>query len=148
MPLQVTGLEPSSRVIVPIVPATPLPATACSPASRRGGFLFDLRAVIGVLAPLGALLPRVEQAVRKGTGITSAELQATLGELPERVNGPMYEMFLVEDWIGGHPELADRLRAGIDVAAIGPGGGQALCILAATHASPAGYDVIRAVSRA
>jgi SAM-dependent methyltransferase len=46
------------------------------------------------------------------------------------VNGPLYEMYLVDDWMAGHPEIEAQLRSGIDVAEIGPGGGQAMRLLA------------------
>jgi len=109
----------------------------------RGGLPFDLRAVVELLAPLGGLLPRVEQAMRDGAGVASAEFQATLGALPERVNGPMYGTFLLDGWIAGHPELDAALRSGIDVAEIGPGGGEALRLIAAAFPASrfVGYDV-------
>ncbi len=109
----------------------------------RGGLPFDLRAVVELLAPLGGLLPRVEQAMRDGAGVASAEFQATLGALPERVNGPMYGTFLLDGWIAGHPELDAALRSGIDVAEIGPGGGEALRLLAAAFPASrlVGYDI-------
>ncbi len=109
----------------------------------RGGLAFDFRAAVGVLAPIGGLLPRVEQAIQDGEGIGSEEIQNALGMLPELVNVPMYRKFLVDEWIVGHPDVRARLEAGIDVAEIGPGGGEALRILA--RAFPAsrfvGYDL-------
>ena len=109
----------------------------------RGGFPFDLEAVVGLLAPLGGLLPRVEEAVRDGQGISSLEIQERLGDLTERVNGPMYERHLVGDWIAGFPDVEAALRAGIDVAEIGPGGGTALRLLAAAYPASrfTGYDL-------
>jgi SAM-dependent methyltransferase len=109
----------------------------------RGGFPFDLRAVVGILAPLGGMIPRVERAIRDGAGVPSPELQASLGALPEQVNGPMYESFLLEGWIAGHPPIEAGLRSGIDAAEIGPGGGQALRILAAAFPGSrfVGYDL-------
>lgn len=109
----------------------------------RGDFPFDLEAVVGLLSPLGGMIPRVEQAMRDGEGISSHEVQKRLGALPEQVNGPMYEQFLIADWIAAFPEVRDALRDGIDAAEIGPGGGQALRLLA--NAFPAsrfvGYDL-------
>jgi hypothetical protein len=96
----------------------------------RGGFPFDLRAVVGLLAPLGGMLPRVERAIRDGAGISSTEIQSNLGALPEQVNGPMYQAFLLDDWIAANPTIEAALQSGIDAAEIGPGGGQALRILA------------------
>jgi SAM-dependent methyltransferase len=109
----------------------------------RGGFPFDLGAVVGLLAPLGGMVPRVEQAVRGGGGISSHEIQEHLGVLPEQVNGPMYERHLVAEWIAAFPELEASLRSGIDVAEIGPGGGQALRLLAAAFPASrfVGYDL-------
>jgi SAM-dependent methyltransferase len=101
----------------------------------RGGFPFDLRAVVGLLAPLGGMLPRVERAISDGAGIPSVEIQASLGVLPEQVNGPMYQTFLLNDWIAANPPIEAALQSGIDAAEIGPGGGQALRILATAFPS-------------
>src|SRR5512138_3126027 len=61
----------------------------------RGGFAFDLGAVVEILAPLGGMIPRVEQAIRDGNGIGSHEIQERLGVLPEQVNNPMYAQYLL-----------------------------------------------------
>jgi SAM-dependent methyltransferase len=96
----------------------------------RGGTILDVTAIVELLVPLGALLPRVQTAILDGGGIRSDEFQAALGMTAERVNVPMYEKLLLSEWIAGHPELRDALVSGIDVAEIGPGGGTALRILA------------------
>jgi SAM-dependent methyltransferase len=96
----------------------------------RGGPPLDVRAIVELLVPLGGLLPRMVTAVRDGAGVGSDEFQAALGMTPERVNVPMYRALLLSEWIAGHPELETALRAGIDVAEVGPGGGTALRILA------------------
>ena len=96
----------------------------------RGGALLDVRAIVELLVPLGALLPRVATAIRDGEGIRSAEFQARFGTTPERVNEPMYRALLLPEWIAGHPELEAALGRGIDVAEVGPGGGTALRVLA------------------
>jgi hypothetical protein len=57
----------------------------------RGGVPFDMRAVVGFLAASGTMLARIEAAIRDGAGIPAAELQAALGELPSRINAPMYD---------------------------------------------------------
>ena len=109
----------------------------------RSGAPLDVRAILDLLVPLGALLPRVETAIRDGGGIRSAEFQAMPGMTPERVNVPMYEQLLLSEWIAGHPELEAALEQGIEVAAVGPGGGTALRLLA--RAFPAsrftGFDI-------
>lgn len=109
----------------------------------RGGAPFDVRAVVELLVPLGGMLPRVAQAIRDGAGIGSDEVQAAVGTLAERVNGPMYARHLVDDWIAGHPDVDAALRAGIDVAEIGPGGGTALRLLASAFPASrfAGFDI-------
>ena len=96
----------------------------------RGGAMLDVRAIVELLVPLGALLPRVETAIRDGGGISSAEFQAALGMTAERVNAPMYEQLLLSEWIAGHPDLHAALERGVEVAEVGPGGGTALRILA------------------
>lgn len=109
----------------------------------RGGFPLDMRAVVEFLAAAGSLLPRVETAFRDGAGIGSAELQAALGDLPTRISSPMYRMFLVDDWIGSHPEVKAAMRAGVDVAEIGPGEGVSLRHLGAAFPASrfVGYDL-------
>ncbi len=99
----------------------------------RGGAPIGVGPVVELLGPLGGLLPRVERAMRDGGGISSDELQAAFGPLPELVNAPMYEALLVGEWIAGHPVLESALRDGIDVAEIGPGGGTALRLLGAAY---------------
>ncbi|MEO5941491.1 MAG: class I SAM-dependent methyltransferase [Candidatus Limnocylindrales bacterium] len=96
----------------------------------RGGAALDVRAIVELLVPLGSLLPRVATAIRDGAGIKPEEFQAAFGMTAERVNEPMYRAFLLDEWIGGHPELRLALEGGIDVAEVGPGGGTALRILA------------------
>lgn len=109
----------------------------------RGGFPFDMRAVVAILSTLGAMLPRVERAIRDGAGLSSSEIQANLGALPEQINSPMYETLLIGDWIAANPEIEAVLGSGIDVAEIGSGGGQALRLLASAFAASrfVGYDL-------
>ena len=64
----------------------------------RGGAILDVRAIVELLVPLGALLPRVQAAIRDGGGIRSAEFQDALGMTAERVNVPMYDRLLL--WSG------------------------------------------------
>ncbi len=92
---------------------------------------FDLRSALEIAVPIAGLMPRIERAIRDGGGIASDELQAALGPIPERVNVPTYDKYLLDDWIPAHPELEAALRAGADVVEIGPGGGGALRLLAA-----------------
>jgi SAM-dependent methyltransferase len=108
-----------------------------------GGFVFDVRAIVEILVPLGGLLPRVEIAMRNGRGISSAEFQSALGMTVARVNVPMYRSLLVSEWIAGHPDLEAALRRGIDVAEIGPGDGMALRLLAGAFPASrfVGFDI-------
>ncbi|MEI7744577.1 MAG: class I SAM-dependent methyltransferase [Chloroflexota bacterium] len=108
----------------------------------RGGAPLDVEAVVHLLVGLGGLLPRAAQAIRDGRGIRSEEFQA-LGIAPERVNVPMYEQLLLTEWIAGHPDLEAALRAGIDVAEVGPGGGTALRLLGAAFSASrfTGFDL-------
>lgn len=109
----------------------------------RGGATLDVRAIVELLVPLGALLPRVGTAIRDGAGIPSSEFQDALGMTAERVNVPMYEQLLLVEWIAGHPEVEAALSSGIDVAEVGPGGGTALRILAEAFPTSrfVGFDV-------
>ncbi len=96
----------------------------------RGGAILDVRAVVELLVPLGALLPRVQTAIHDGGGIGSAEFQDALGMTAEQVNVPMYEQLLLSEWIAGHPDLHAALERGVAAAEVGPGGGTALRLLA------------------
>jgi SAM-dependent methyltransferase len=96
----------------------------------RGGTMLDVGAIVELLVPLGALLPRVATAIQDGGGIRSDEFQAALGMTAERVNVPMYERLLLSEWIAGNPDLQAALDRGVDAAEVGPGGGTALRILA------------------
>ena len=89
----------------------------------RGGGILDVRAIVELLVPLGALLPRVQTAIRDGGGVRSAEFQDALGMTAERVNVPMYDELLLSEWIAGHPDLHAALERGVDAAEVGPGGG-------------------------
>lgn len=98
------------------------------PAS--GGTAGKLAASAGVDADNAARWPDAMVTAgrhrdRDGAGIRSAEFQAALGIISERVNVPMDEQLLVPEWTAGHPELHAALEAGIDAAEIGTGGGTA-----------------------
>jgi len=109
---------------------------------KRGSVL-DVRAIVELLVPLGALLPRTVTAIRDGQGISSGEFQAVLGMTAERVNVPMFRKLLLSEWIDGHPDLRVALKHGIDVAEVGPGGGTALRILGTAFPASrfVGFDV-------
>jgi len=109
----------------------------------RGGFPFDMRAVVEILVAVGSTFPRVETAFRDGAGIGSVEIQAAFGDLPTRISAPMYGMLLVDEWIADHPAVEATLRAGADVAEIGPGEGVSLRHLATEFPASrfVGYDL-------
>lgn len=110
----------------------------------EGGVLpFDPTVLLSFPDVLGRLQTQVEQSVRDGRGVPYAVYQPEFSAAQDAMSAPLYEMFLVQDWVPSVEGLADRLEAGADVADIGCGGGRALCLLAATYPRSrfTGYDV-------
>ena len=104
-------------------------------------FPFDVRSILEGLWSAPRVYDDVVDAVRTGAGIPSERL-APYAPFAG-VNTPTYRMTLVDEWIGGLPGLADRLRAGGRVAELAPGNGAAAALvgMAFPASTVVGYDL-------
>lgn len=87
--------------------------------------------------------PDVERSMRDGSGVPYARYQPEFSTAQDAMNGPLYDMFLVQEWVPSVAGLQERLSAGADLVDIGCGGGRALCRLAAAFPASrfTGYDL-------
>ena len=110
---------------------------------RPGLLPFDVTVFLEFQEKFGALMGQVAAAMRDGTGVPYSAYQPEFGVLQDRLNGPLYEQFLIPDFIASADGLTERLEAGVDVADMGCGGGQALCLLAGAFPASrfVGYDI-------
>lgn len=85
----------------------------------------------------------VARSVRDGSGVPYSRYQPEFSAAQDAMNAPLYEMFLVQDWVPSVTGLAEVLAAGADVADVGCGGGRALCLLGAAFPASrfTGYDL-------
>lgn len=110
----------------------------------EGGVLpFDPTVLFTFPDVITRVQPDVEQSMRDGGGVPYARYQPEFSSAQDAMNGPLYDMFLVHEWIPSVAGLQERLTAGADVVDIGCGGGRALCRLAAAFPASrfAGYDL-------
>jgi len=110
---------------------------------RPGLLPFDVTVFLDFQEKFGAMTGQVSAAMRDGTGVPYSAYQPEFSVLQDRLNGPLYEQFLIPDFVVSAEGLTERLEAGVDVADVGCGGGQALCILAAAFPASrfVGYDI-------
>jgi SAM-dependent methyltransferase len=110
----------------------------------EGGVLpFDPTVLFTFPDVITRVQPDVERSMRDGGGVPYARYQPEFSSAQDAMNGPLYDMFLVQEWIPSVAGLQERLTAGVDVVDIGCGGGRALCRLAAAFPASrfVGYDV-------
>lgn len=110
---------------------------------RPGLLPFDVTVFLEFQEKFGALFGQVAAAMRGGGGVPYSAYQPEFGVLQDRLNGPLYDQFLVSDFIASAEGLTQRLQEGADVADVGCGGGQALCVLASTFPASrfVGFDI-------
>ncbi|CAA9300056.1 MAG: hypothetical protein AVDCRST_MAG26-4730 [uncultured Chloroflexia bacterium] len=110
---------------------------------RPGLLPFDVTVFLEFQEKFGGMIGQVATAMREGTGVPYSAYQPEFGRLQDRLNGPLYEQFLISDFVASAQGLVGRLEAGVDVADVGCGGGQALCLLAASFPASrfVGYDI-------
>ena len=116
-------------------------ATEQSTTAFAPDFPVDVRSILDGLWNAPQVYDDVVEAIRSGHGIPSDRL-APYGPFVG-VNTPTYRMTLVDEWIGGLPGLADRLRKGARVAELAPGNGAAAAIVGSAFPASAvvGYDL-------
>ncbi|MGH3183436.1 MAG: class I SAM-dependent methyltransferase, partial [Streptosporangiaceae bacterium] len=79
------------------------------------------------------VLPRVQRAFHEGGGVPYSEYSDDTIEGTERLFGPGYRNFMVQQWIPAMPEVERKLREGAKVADVGCGRGQALITMAKAY---------------
>ena len=110
---------------------------------RPGMLPFDVTVILELQDKFGALLGQVATSLVDGSGVPYSAYQPEFSEGQDRLNGPMYEQFLVDDFLASADGVVERLEAGAQVADIGCGGGKALSIMAARfpRSTFTGYDI-------
>jgi len=110
----------------------------------EGGVLpFDPTVLFTFPDVIARVQPDLERSLRDGRGVPYARYQPEFSQAQDAMNGPLYAMFLVQEWIPSVDGLQQRLTDGIDVIDIGCGGGRAICHLAAAYPASrfVGYDI-------
>lgn len=86
--------------------------------------------LIQMAVPTTRHYEKLIEAFQHGGGVSYAELGPDIMEGTERLFRTGYVNFLTTEWLPAVPGLVDRLKAGIDVADVGCGAGQALIQMA------------------
>lgn len=110
----------------------------------EGGVLpFDPTVMLDLIGPVSRVFPQVERSLREGSGVPYAAYQPEFSASQDAFNAPLYDLFLVDDWLRAFDGLTERLESGAVVADIGCGGGRALCQLADRFPASTfiGYDI-------
>lgn len=104
---------------------------------------FDPTVLLDFSDVMAGLVPDLVRSLEDGGGVPYAAYQPRFSAAQDAMTAPLYAQFLVDEWVASVDGLTERLRAGIDVADIGCGGGRALCLLAARFPASrfTGYDV-------
>jgi ubiquinone/menaquinone biosynthesis C-methylase UbiE len=110
---------------------------------RPGMLPFDVTVLLEVKDKFATLLGRIADSMRDGKGVPYAAYQPEFSAAQDRLNAPLYEQHLIEDFVASVGGAVEVLDAGAQVADIGCGGGQALTVLAARfpRSSFTGYDI-------
>jgi ubiquinone/menaquinone biosynthesis C-methylase UbiE len=110
---------------------------------RPGMLPFDVTILLEVKDKFSQLMGRVVDSLRDGKGVPYAAYQPEFSAAQDRLNAPMYERYLIDDFVASADGVIDQLEHGAQVADIGCGGGKALTILAARFQSSTftGYDI-------
>jgi 2-polyprenyl-3-methyl-5-hydroxy-6-metoxy-1,4-benzoquinol methylase len=101
------------------------------------GGLYDL---VGALA---ANINEVVEAARGGHGIAQSDYPPDVPAGIARINAPIYDHALVDEWMPQADGVVEALQSGAAVAEVGCGAGRALIALARSYpdATYTGYDV-------
>jgi SAM-dependent methyltransferase len=104
---------------------------------------FDLTVLLEMTEMWPRLMPALARSLAGGGGIPYSAYQPEFTDHVDRLKRPLYEQYLVADWIASVDGLPERLAGGIDVADVGCGAGQALVLAAAEwpRSRFVGYEV-------
>jgi ubiquinone/menaquinone biosynthesis C-methylase UbiE len=110
---------------------------------RPGLLPFDVTVVFDLQDKFASLQGRVAQSLVDGRGVPYSAYQPEFSAAQDRLNEPMYEQFLIDDFVASADGVVDQLESGAQVADIGCGGGKALALLAARFPRSrfTGYDI-------
>jgi ubiquinone/menaquinone biosynthesis C-methylase UbiE len=116
---------------------------------RPGLLPFDVTIIFDLQEKFANLLGQIAGSLVSGEGVPYSAYQPEFSAAQDRLNGPMYEQFLVDDFLASADGVIEQLEAGAQVADIGCGGGKALTILAERfpRSTFTGYDIDSAALR-
>jgi 2-polyprenyl-3-methyl-5-hydroxy-6-metoxy-1,4-benzoquinol methylase len=89
--------------------------------------------LIQMAVPTTSHYEKLMEAFKRGGGVSYTELGPDVMEGTERLFRPGYVNFLISEWLPAVPGLVDKLKAGIEVADVGCGAGQALIQMAKAY---------------
>lgn len=110
---------------------------------RPGLLPFDVTVFLEFQQKMAEVLPLVAGSLASGSGVPYSAYQPEFSILQDRLNGPLYESFLVDDFLASAEGVVEELERGAEVADVGCGGGQALCLLGKRfpRSSFTGFDI-------
>ena len=110
----------------------------------RGGVLpFDPTVMFEFPDVLARVQPALLRSMADGSGVPYSSYQPEFSTAQTAMSAPLYDQFLVQEWVPAVEGLQERLSGGADVVAVGCGGGHALRLLAAAFPASrfTGYDL-------
>lgn len=104
---------------------------------------FDATIFLELQDKFATILGRVADSMIDGKGVPYSAYQPEFSAGQDRLNEPMYESFLVDDFLASADGVVERLDVGAQLVDIGCGGGKALAILAERfpRSTFIGYDI-------
>jgi len=109
---------------------------------RPGMLPFDVTVMLELQDKFASVLGLVGDSMVSGQGVPYSAYQPEFSAGQDRLNAPLYEQFLINDFVASADGVIEKLDQGAQVADIGCGGGQALALLGARfpRSSFTGYD--------
>jgi ubiquinone/menaquinone biosynthesis C-methylase UbiE len=110
---------------------------------RPGLLPFDVTVMLELQDKFATVLGQVAASLVDGSGVPYSAYQPEFSAGQDRLNKPMYEQFLIDDFLASADGVVERLEAGAQLADLGCGGGAALTLLAARFPASTftGYDI-------
>ena len=110
---------------------------------RPGLLPFDVTVIFDLQDKFASVLGLVAESLVDGRGVPYSAYQPEFSAAQDRLNEPMYDQYLVDDFLASADGVVARLEEGAQVADIGCGGGKAICLLAARfpRSTFTGYDI-------
>ena len=117
------------------------PEHAPALAQEKGPFFFG--GVYQMFPAMVGVMDQLTVAFRKGGGVAQSAYHASFWDGLERFTAGWFENLLAQQWVPAMPDVTAKLEAGVAVADVGSGRGQALFKLARQfpRSRYVGYDV-------